>query len=121
MAFDWTINFSVIIAFAVLVGGAISAYAVWRHKVGALEESFKAYKAATDIRLAAVDAALKFHHDRAEEIRSKCSTELSDFRIEVAKDYAGHVALREMESRVMRAIEGLGQRIDKLTDARRDA
>lgn len=119
MDFDWTINFSVIIAFALAAGGLVAGYAVWRYKVSAIEEDLEEFREATNIKIVAIDAAVRLQHDRAEEIRAKCAKELADFRIEVAKDYAGHVALRDMEGRMMRALEGLGVRIDKLTELRR--
>ena len=121
MTIDWTINLSVIIAFAVFIGGAIAGYAVWRYKIGAIEKELSEFKKESDIKTMAIDTTLRFQHDRAEEIRSKCAQELGDFRIEVAKDYAGHVALREMEQRLTAALNGLGVRIDKLTDARRSS
>ncbi|MER9685920.1 hypothetical protein [Mesorhizobium sp. M0139] len=43
---------------------------------------------------------------------------ISDFKLEVARNYATNSSIREVEERVVQAIERLGDRLDKFLDNR---
>jgi hypothetical protein len=41
---------------------------------------------------------------------------LAEFKLEVARNYATNAAIREVENRIVAAIERLGDRLDKFSD-----
>lgn len=112
VTFDWTIDITGIVSLALMFAAGVAAWVLLRQKVARLELDAAATRteAAADVgRLAALVEMLQ---KRVEEIRAKGAHELAEFKLEVAKDYAGHPALREMEQRLVKAIDDLGRRID---------
>jgi len=53
---------------------------------------------------------------RAEEIRSRGAHELAEFKLTVAAKYATHEAIKEVEGRIVGAIDRIGDRFDKYLD-----
>lgn len=45
-------------------------------------------------------------------------TALADFKLQVAKEYATTAAIKEVEDRIVQAIDRLGDRLDKFVDQR---
>lgn len=110
---DWTINITQLVSLGIALATGVAAWVTLRGRVGELEKDFAEHRTDTATQSAAVSASLKIMQERTEEVRAKGAKELADFKLEVAKDYAGHTALREMEQRLVKAIDDLGRRIDK--------
>lgn len=112
MTFDFTVNVATIV---MLVGGYGAGVAAW---VTALNRIAANTKTIGEMKLAmaALEAAYKMLKDRVEDVRAKGAHELSEFKLEVAKSYATNTAIKEVEDRVVAAIERLGDRLDKLID-----
>ncbi|TIL36234.1 hypothetical protein [Mesorhizobium sp.] len=125
MTVDWTINLTGFITIAMLLAGGVVAWVTLRWRVTALENSLPDAKKAIEIDRnaaalngAAVNASLKIMQERIEDIRAKSAHELAEFKLEVAKNYAGYAALRDMEARLVKAIDELGERLEKLSEDR---
>jgi hypothetical protein len=43
---------------------------------------------------------------------------IGDFKLEVARNYATNAAIKEVEDRIVQAIDRLGDRLDKFVDNR---
>jgi hypothetical protein len=104
----WTLNITTIIAVAGIAATGLAAWITTLNRV-----------AAHDAKIAAMDATQKGHGDRVEAIRAKSAQELADFKLEVAKNCATNTSIREVEERVVAAIERLGDRLDKMIDGQR--
>lgn len=115
---DWSINLTGLLTFAMTLGAGVAAWVTVRLKLAELEKDFAENRTGVANQFVAVNAMLKLLQDRMEDIRAKGAHELAEFKLEVAKGYAGHEALREMEARLVKAIDELGRRIDKPTRAR---
>lgn len=108
MTFDFTINLSVIIA---LVGFAAAGVAAWVSMRGTVQSH--------GLKLLTLETELKIARERAEEIRAKTAKELADYQLVAAEKFATNAAIKEVEERVVAAIERLGDRLDKFVDASR--
>ncbi len=53
---------------------------------------------------------------RVEEVRAKCANELAEFKLSVAREYATSEAIKEVEERVVEAINRLADRLDRILD-----
>lgn len=53
---------------------------------------------------------------RVEEVRAKAAHELAEYKLTVAREYATSGAIKEVEERVVEAINRLGDRFDKYFD-----
>lgn len=125
MVIDWTINISHVMYLAGLLAGGIVAWATLRSRVAALENGLPEQKRTIDaahnaatMSSVAVNGSLKILQERIEDIRAKSAHELAEFKLEVAKNYAGYAALRDMEARLVKAIDELGERLEKLSEDR---
>lgn len=125
LTIDWTINLTGIITIAMLLAGGIVAWVTLRSRVATLENAVPELKKQIETEhnsaanmAAAVNASLKIMQDRIEDIRAKGAHELAEFKLEVAKNYAGYAALRDMEARLVKAIDELGERLEKLSEDR---
>ncbi|MFK0688003.1 hypothetical protein ACFX5Q_07330 [Mesorhizobium sp. IMUNJ 23033] len=125
MIIDWTINISHVVILAGMLASGIVAWVTLRWRVTALESGLPeqkrmieaAHNAAT-MSSVAVNGSLKILQERIEDIRAKSAHELAEFKLVVAKDYAGYAALRDMEARLVKAIDELGERLEKLSEDR---
>ncbi len=54
--------------------------------------------------------------ERVDEVRGRSAHELAEFKLQVAQQYATHDAIREVEERVVEAIDRLGDRVDKFLE-----
>jgi len=54
--------------------------------------------------------------ERIEEVRAKGAHELSEFKLAVAEQYARNEAIKEVEERVVEAINRLADRLDRILD-----
>lgn len=119
MSIDWTINMSTVV---VLLGSAIGAVVAWvtlRNQVAAHDAKFAEQDKKFEglgISYSAMQATHGMMGERVEEIRAKGAHELAEFKLEVAKNYATNTAIREVEERIVVAIDRLGDRLDKLID-----
>lgn len=113
MNIDWTISVSNLLTIALLIAGGIAAWVTLRLKVTRVETDLAEHKTAIATQMSAVLATLKLQGERIEDVRAKGAHELAEFKLEVAKDYAGHVALREMEARLVKAIDAIAERLDR--------
>ncbi|MBZ9856767.1 hypothetical protein LB566_23525 [Mesorhizobium sp. CA13] len=125
MQIDWTINLSHLLTIAFAIAGGIAAWITLRWRVAALEvantrheKALEAQHNATNMAIAAMQGSLKIIQDRIEDVRSKSAHELAEFKLDVAKHYAGYAALRDMEARLVKAIDELGERLEKLSEDR---
>ncbi|MER8380720.1 hypothetical protein [Mesorhizobium sp. M1399] len=125
MTVDWTINITGIITIAMMMAAGVVAWVTLRWRVTALEtanaRNEKAIEAGHNnaaLAGAAMQGSLKIIQDRIEDIRGKSAHELAEFKLEVAKNYAGYAALRDMEARLVKAIDELGERLEKLSEDR---
>lgn len=102
---DLTINIPTIISAAVLAAGGVAAWVTLRLKVTLLESS--------NAKLGADLAAAR---DCIEDVRAKSAKELDAFKLEVAQRYATSDLMREIEERMIEAINRLGDRFDRYFD-----
>jgi len=54
--------------------------------------------------------------ERVEQVRAKGAQELADYKLTVAREYATAAAIKEVESKVVEAINRLGDRFDRYFD-----
>ncbi|PBC03287.1 hypothetical protein [Mesorhizobium sp. WSM3860] len=125
MQIDWTINLSHLLTIAFALAGGIAAWITLRWRVAALEainarheRALEAQHNSTSMAIAAMQGSLKIIQDRIEDVRAKSAHELAEFKLDVAKHYAGYAALRDMEARLVKAIDELGERLEKLSEDR---
>lgn len=106
---DWTIPAVVgVIALIVTIAGA---YATWVIKVNTGE---RADSSATKAH-GRIDTLAQMFSDH----QQKSAKDLSDFKQEVARDYASNRMIEQMESRLVTAIERLGDRLDRAFEVRK--
>ncbi|RUW38974.1 hypothetical protein EN739_12020 [Mesorhizobium sp. M2A.F.Ca.ET.017.03.2.1] len=110
---DWSINLTGLLTFALTLAAGVAAWVTVRLKLAELEKDFAEQRTGVANQFLAVNGLLKLLQERVEDIRAKGAHELAEFKLEVAKGYAGHEALREMEARLVKAIDDLGKRIEK--------
>jgi biopolymer transport protein ExbB/TolQ len=113
IAFDFTIGFGTIISILTIAATGLAAWVTTRNRVKTLEDG----EADRKVVLASMQATHKLLSDRVEDIRAKSAHELAEFKLLVARDYATNNAIREVEERVVAAIERLGDRLDKFVEA----
>jgi biopolymer transport protein ExbB/TolQ len=125
MTIDWTINISHVLTIACAIAGGIAAWVTLRWRVasietaiGRIEKAIEAERNAFALSTAAMNGSLKIIQERIEDVRAKGAHELAEFKLDVAKHYAGHAALRDMEARLVKAIDELGERLEKLSEDR---
>lgn len=125
MQIDWTINLSHLLTFAFAIAGGVAAWITLRWRVasietavGRIEKAIESERNAFALSTAAMQGSLKIIQDRIEDVRSKSAHELAEFKLDVAKHYAGYAALRDMEARLVKAIDELGERLEKLSEDR---
>lgn len=125
MQIDWTINLSHLLTIAIAIAGGIAAWITLRWRVAALEaanvrheRTLEAQHNSTSMAIAAMQGSLKIIQDRIEDVRAKSAHELAEFKLDVAKHYAGYAALRDMEARLVKAIDELGERLEKISEDR---
>ncbi len=112
MTIDPTITLGNLITVAVLVAGVISAWFVLRGEVATTKVTITDLKESHDALAKSYAALLK----RVEEIRAKGAHELADYKLEVAREYATTQAIKEVEERLIGAINRLVERFDKYFD-----
>ena len=95
---DWTP--SGFIGLAALVLTIVGLVATWAIRVNTGERA---------------DSAAATAHKRLDELKS----ELGSFKQEVARDYASNRMIEQMESRLVTAIERLGDRLDRAFEVRK--
>ena len=99
MVIDWQINGSVLI-----ILGA--------HLIGVVIFLVRAADRSTHAELAARDIEAKLKH--AEERIVLEAAALAQFREQVAREYVSREAMRELEERVVKAIDRVGDRLDRI-------
>lgn len=112
VAVDLTINVPALITLAVLAGGGVAAWVTVRMQVAAN----KAALAEMNKELAVTNERLETASRRIEEVRAKGAKELADFKLEVAQRYATGDLIKEVEERLIEAINRLGDRFDRYVD-----
>lgn len=112
MTFDFTINIGTIVTLVLGFGAGVAAWVTALYRIGGHDTKHSE----TAIALATAGEAHKALAERVEGIRSKSAQELADFKLEVAKNYATNSAIREVEERIVVAIDRLGDRLDKIID-----
>lgn len=123
MIVDFTITIGNIITLAVMIVGAVSAWFLLRgdvaaNKTGLVDMRVKYDTALADIR-AKHEALVEAHSvlsKRVEEIRARGAHELAEYKLLVAREYATSAAIKEVEERVVEAINRLGDRFDNYFD-----
>ncbi|CAI2936174.1 hypothetical protein [Aminobacter niigataensis] len=112
MTFDFTINIGTMVTLIVGFGAGIAAWVTALNRISGHDA-----KLSEDaVALAKAHEAHKLLSERVESIRAKSAQELADFKLEVAKNYATNSAIREVEERIVVAIDRLGDRLDKIID-----
>lgn len=99
------ITASVIFSVVVAGGGAIGSWYVVRYKVNDLLEKQKR-----------LDEELSTAVSRINDVRSRSAHELAEFKLEVAKEYATSLSIRNMENRLMQELHSLRDIIMKQHD-----
>lgn len=90
-----------------LIGFAITGLGVWYNTRAQVQKNTETIKDQQDrIRI-------------LEEARGTTARELAEYKLQVAKEYATTNSIREIEERVVQAIEKLGARLDKFFDSPR--
>ena len=115
MTFDPTISVSSLLAILTL---AITGVTVWYNTRAQVQKNTSDMKDVRDI-LAVANAKVALALEKADEIRSRTAHELAEYKLQVAKEYATVNSIREVEERVVQAIERLGDRLDKFLDNNR--
>lgn len=125
LTIDWTLNISHVMTLAGALAGGIIAWITLRWRVAALEaanarneKAIEAQHNSISMATAAMQGSLKIIQDRIEDVRAKGAHELAEHKLDVAKHYAGYTALRDMEARLVKAIDELGERLEKLSEDR---
>jgi len=105
------ISTGVVLAFTAVVGLIVSLVTIVARQAVANtrnEQSARAARAVADeAKLASANAAT---------VAAQTAKELAEFRERVAQNYASRDAIRELESKLVAAIERLGDRFDKYVD-----
>lgn len=114
MTFDFTINIGTIVTLVLGFGAGVAAWVTALYRIGGHDTKHSE----TAVALATAQESHKALAERVETIRSKGAQELADFKLEVAKNYATNSAIREVEERIVVAIDRLGDRLDKIIDQR---
>lgn len=110
MTFDFTINIGTIVTLVIGFGAGVAAWVTALYRIGGHDTKLSEFAVA----LATALEAHKSLVERVETIRSKSAQELSDFKLEVAKNYATNKAIEAVEERIVVAIDKLGDRLDKI-------
>ena len=125
MTIDWTINISHVLTIAFAIAGGIAAWVTLHRRaaaielaVGRIEKAIEAERNAFALSTAAMNGSLKIIRERIEVVCTKGAHELAEFKLGVAKHYAGHATLRDMEARLVKAIDELGERLEELSEDR---
>lgn len=95
-------------ALLITIGGIVVKQAVSQAKN---ESSAKAARAIAD------EAKAEAGHARADAVAALQA--VADFRERVAREYASRETIRELEERLVRVIERLGDRFDRYVDAKK--
>lgn len=112
MTIDPTITIGNIVMIVTMIVGAVGAWFLLRGDLTAAKEDVVDLKARLDALTSAHAATLQ----RVEQVRAKSANELAQFQLKVASEYATHAAIKEVEGRVVEAINRLGDRFDKYFD-----
>lgn len=112
MTFDFTINIGTMVTLIVGFGAGIAAWVTALHRIAGHDSKLSE----NAVSLATAHEAHKHLAERVETIRAKSAQELADFKLEVAKNYATNAAIKEVEERIVVAIDRLGDRLDKIID-----
>ncbi|QKV18702.1 hypothetical protein [Oricola thermophila] len=107
--FDLTVNLTAIITIAVMAAGGIAAWVTVRNRVRTHSETLA-------VHAEKVEALGK----RIEQVRAKSAHELSEFKLEVARNYATVQSVANVEERIAAALEKLDDRLEKLDSYLRD-
>jgi hypothetical protein len=109
---DTTITLGNLLTIAGMIVTALCAWFLLRGDVVANKADLVELKARLDASGKTVEA-LK---DRVEQVRARGAKELADYQLLVANEYATHAAIKEVEQRVVEAINRLGDRFDNYFD-----
>lgn len=101
MTFDSTISLSTIVT---LVLFAIAGLGVWYNTRNQVQKNSETIK------------DLQERIKSLEDAKGRTAQELAEYKLQVAKEYATTHSIREVEERVVQAIERLGDRLDKFLD-----
>ena len=110
MIFDFTINIGSIVTLVIGFGAGVAAWVTALYRINGHDTKLSDLA----IALATAVEAHKLLSERVESIRAKGAQELSDFKLEVAKNYATNKAIEAVEERIVVAIDKLGDRLDKI-------
>ena len=115
MVFDPTLNLANAV---MIVGMAIAGLTVWYNTRNQVQKNTERIKEVSDM-LSVANAKVALALERADDIRTRSERELAEYKLTVAKEYATVHSIREVEERVVQAIERLGDRLDKFLDTSR--
>jgi hypothetical protein len=90
----------------------LGAWFLLRADVVANKSDLAEMKARVDALAASIEAVKV----RVEQVRARSAHELAQFQLTVASEYATHAAIKEVEGRVVDAINRLGDRFDNYFD-----
>lgn len=110
MIFDFTINIGTMVTLVVGFGAGIAAWVTALNRISGHDTKLSE----NAVAIGKAHEAHKLLADRVEAVRAKGAQELADFKLEVAKNYATNSAIREVEERIVVAIDRLGDRLDKI-------
>lgn len=110
MIFDFTINIGSIVTLVIGFGAGVAAWVTALYRINGHDTKLTEMTSALGIAQASHSTLV----ERVETIRSKSAQELSDFKLEVAKNYATNAAITQVEERIVVAIDRLGERFDKI-------
>ena len=99
-------------AIAVAIGSVISIVTFWTKYSDRITKADGAAKAASDL----AQEAKKDAHDASEKL-ALLSAAFSLYREQVAREYIHREVMREVEDRLTQAIDRLGVRLDRFTEA----
>jgi hypothetical protein len=108
MTIDTTVTLGNLLTIGALIVGAISAWFFLRGDVTAAKSGMADLRG----RYADLFASYEVLSRRVEEVRAKSAHELAEYKLTVAHDYATNGAIKEVEERVVEAINRLGDRFD---------
>lgn len=114
---DFAIPLTAIMTAVPLLIGGFTAWRIIKTQVALHEQQIDTLKK----QVTTVETKVEATMARVEQIREKSASELNEFRLQVAREYATTNAIREMEERLVSAIERLGDRFDKYVDRQTSA
>lgn len=126
MNIDWTFSVANIIT---VVGALIAGVIAWvklsgrvariEDEVAEIHQTVDRYRTEVSTNFGAVTAQLKMHHEQIMDRLAENGRQLMEFKLDVAKNYAGNTSLEKVEERLGGQLKDIANRIDEMAPRQR--